>query len=125
MLIFVLLCIMFPSSFVIILTRKRVLVALLLLSFECHVAVNVMWLFLTVPWVGLQFCDCGISSSYSLFEIKSTCKWVLSQKCLLLLHINDKGAGRTALTHSLFNAFIFCFQENIITKLATCKISIF
>ena len=43
------------SSFVIILTIKRVLVALLLLSFACLVTVNVLWLFLTVPWVGLQF----------------------------------------------------------------------
>ena len=31
------------------------LVALLLLSFACLVAVNVLWLFLTLPWVGLQF----------------------------------------------------------------------
>ena len=30
-------------------------VALLLLSFECRVTVTVMKLFLTVPWVGLQF----------------------------------------------------------------------
>ena len=43
-----------PSSFTIILTRKKELVALLLLSFGCLVTVNnVMWLFLTVPWVGL------------------------------------------------------------------------
>ena len=34
--------------------RKRELVALLLLSFECLVTVNVLWLFLTVPWIGLQ-----------------------------------------------------------------------
>ena len=53
------------SSFVIILKRKRELVALLLLSYGCLVIVNVLWLFLTVPWVGLQ-CDCGISRSYSL-----------------------------------------------------------
>ena len=37
------------SSFVIILTRKRELVALLLLSFRCLVTVNILWLFLTVP----------------------------------------------------------------------------
>ena len=41
------------SSFAIILT-KRELVALLSLSFGCLVTENVMWLFLTVPWVGLQ-----------------------------------------------------------------------
>ena len=30
------------------------LVALLLLSYKCIVTINVLWLFLTVPWVGLQ-----------------------------------------------------------------------
>ena len=40
-------------SFAIILKRK--LVALLLLSCICIVTINVMWLFLTVPWVGLQY----------------------------------------------------------------------
>ena len=43
-----------PSSFVIILTRKKELVALLLLSFRCLVTVNGLWLFLTVPWISLQ-----------------------------------------------------------------------
>ena len=41
-------------SFAIILKRKRKLVALLLLSYRCIVTINVLWLFLTVPWVGLQ-----------------------------------------------------------------------
>ena len=41
------------SSFSIILNRKRELVALLLLSYERVVTVNVPWLFLKVPWVGL------------------------------------------------------------------------
>ena len=55
-LVFALVCItLCPSSFEIILTRKRELVALLSLSFGCLVTVNVLWLFLTVPWVGLQF----------------------------------------------------------------------
>ena len=30
------------------------MVTLLLLSYICIVAINVLWLFLTVPWVGLQ-----------------------------------------------------------------------
>ena len=42
------------SSFAIILKRKRKLVALLLLSYISIVAINVLWLFLAVPWVGLQ-----------------------------------------------------------------------
>ena len=42
-------------SFAIILKRKRKLVALLLLYYRCIVLINVMWLFLTVPRVGLQY----------------------------------------------------------------------
>ena len=42
------------SSFAIILKRKRKLVALVVLSFRCIVTINVLWLFLTVPRVGLQ-----------------------------------------------------------------------
>ena len=42
------------SSFAIILKRKRKLAGLLLLSYRCLVTVNVLWLFLTVQWVGLQ-----------------------------------------------------------------------
>ena len=42
------------SSFAIILKRKRDLVALLLVSNGCLVTVYALWLFLTVPWVGLQ-----------------------------------------------------------------------
>ena len=42
------------SSFAIILKRKKKLVALFLLSFRCLVTVYILWLFLTLPWVGLQ-----------------------------------------------------------------------
>ena len=49
------------SSFAIILTRKRDLVAELVLSFGCLVTVNVLWLSFTVTWVGPAICDCGIS----------------------------------------------------------------
>ena len=41
-------------SFAIILKRKRKLVALLLLTYRCIVTINGLWLFLAVPWVGLQ-----------------------------------------------------------------------
>ena len=34
---------------------KRKLAALLLLSYRCVVTINVLWFFLTMPWVGLQF----------------------------------------------------------------------
>ena len=49
--LYVLLCV--HSNFAIILKRKRKLVALLLLSDRCIVAINVLWLFTTVQWVGL------------------------------------------------------------------------
>ena len=49
---YALLCV--HSSFAIILKRKRKLVALLLWSYRCIVTIYVLWLFLTVPWVGLQ-----------------------------------------------------------------------
>ena len=42
------------SSFA-ILKRKRKLVALLLLFYRYVVTINVLWLFLTVPWVCLQY----------------------------------------------------------------------
>ena len=42
------------SSFAVILKRKRKLVAFLLLSYICIVTINILWLFLTVSWVGLQ-----------------------------------------------------------------------
>ena len=51
--LYALLCV--HSSFAIILKRKRKLIALLLLSYICIVTVNALWLFLMVPWVGLQY----------------------------------------------------------------------
>ena len=49
---YALLCV--HSSFAIVLKRKRKLVALLLLPYRCIVTINVLWLILVVPWVGLQ-----------------------------------------------------------------------
>ena len=49
---YALLCVNF--SFAIILISNRKVVALLLLSYRCIVAINVLYLFLTMPWVGLQ-----------------------------------------------------------------------
>ena len=49
---YALLCV--HSSFAIILKRKRKLVALVLLSCRYIVTVGVLWLFLAVPWVGMQ-----------------------------------------------------------------------
>ena len=59
---YALLCVF--SSFAIILTRKRELVALLLLSLGCLVTVYVLRLFRSVPWVGLQ-CVTKVFSDYT------------------------------------------------------------
>ena len=65
----VLLCVL--SSFVINLTRKRELVAKLLSSFRCLVAVNALWFFLTGPLVGLLFVIVVLSDhTHLLFYIK-------------------------------------------------------
>ena len=50
---YVLLCVHYSSE--IILKRARKLIALLLLSYRCIVTINVLWLFLTWPWIGLQY----------------------------------------------------------------------
>ena len=50
---YALLCV--HSSFANILKRKRKQVALLFLFYVCIVTRNVLWLFFTVPWVGLQY----------------------------------------------------------------------
>ena len=42
-------------SLYVLLELKRKLVVLLLLFYRCIVTINVQWLFLTVPWVGLQY----------------------------------------------------------------------
>ena len=54
------------SSFAIILIRQRELVALLLLSSCCLVTLSVLWLFLVVPWVGLQWVIVVVSNHIHL-----------------------------------------------------------
>ena len=84
--LFWLLC--YLSSFAITLKRRMELIALLLLSYGCLVTVNVLWLLLTVPCVGLQ---CVIvvfpDHTHLLFQsmlkvminiIKHLCSYVIS-----------------------------------------------
>ena len=54
------------SSFAIILKKKTKLVALLLLSFRYIVFINVLWLFLTAQWVGLQ-CEIVVFPDHTNF----------------------------------------------------------
>ena len=71
------------SSFAIILTRKRELFALLLLSVGCQVTVNILWLFLTVPLVGLQ-CVIMVFPDHTHFLFNS---FLLSQRYSLMCGI--------------------------------------
>ena len=48
------LCFVMHYFFAIILERKRKLVVLQILSYRCIIIINVLWLFLRVPWIGLQ-----------------------------------------------------------------------
>ena len=64
---YALLCV--HSSFAIILRRKRKLLALLLLFYRCSVTINVLWLFLMVPWVGLQYVTVVFSDQTHLLFI--------------------------------------------------------
>ena len=66
---FALLCV--HSSFAIILKRKRKLVDMLLLSYRCIVTIDVLWLFLTVPWVGLQ-CVIVVFPDHTRYFLAST-----------------------------------------------------
>ena len=51
--------------------------------------------------------------------------WALTQENLTLLHAPSKGTDQPAHSPSLINGFVICSVENIIDKLALCKISIF
>ena len=57
------------ASFAIILKWKRKMVALLLLSYRCIVTVNVLWLFITVPWFGLQYVNMVFTDHTYLFLV--------------------------------------------------------
>ena len=61
------------SSFAIIFTRKRELIALLLLSFGCLATVNVLWLFLAVPWVSLQYVIVIFPNITHFFKLVKQC----------------------------------------------------
>ena len=77
---YTLLCVL--SSFAIILTRKRELVALLLLLFGCLVTVNILWLFLMVSWAGLQ-CVIVVFPDHTDFLLKCWVRDKITQNSLL------------------------------------------
>ena len=76
------------SSFEIILKRKRKLVAMLLLSYRCIVTINIMWLLLTVPWVGLQFVIVVFPDPTHLVYITVYCNSILYYCFFLCICMN-------------------------------------
>ena len=70
------------SILAIILKKERELVALLLLSYGCILTVNVLWLFLTVSWIGLQ---CLLVVFHLLLESMLDSTWPR-----MLICCNDK-----------------------------------
>ena len=75
-----LLCVHF--SFAIVLKRKRKLVALLSLPYRCIVTLNVLWLFLMVPWVGKQFVIVVFPDhTHLLFAVFCSCRTTLLPTC--------------------------------------------
>ena len=92
-----LLCV--PSSFAIILMGKKEVVALLSLSSWCLVIV--VWLFLPVPWVCLQFVIV-VFPDHTHF--------------LFLLLSNHKGSDQPAHLHSLISTLVIGYLKSKVTR---------
>ena len=45
------------------------MVALLIMSYRCIVTINVLWLFLAVPWVGLQWLSVVFPDHTHFFKV--------------------------------------------------------
>ena len=104
------------SSFAIILTGKRELVALLSLFFWC--LVMVVWLFLAVSWVCLRFVIVVfliILTYYfllwNIFVICVSCHTVLSVPCSIVVTCR-KRADLSALLYLMF--FVWCLVSYLI-----------
>ena len=96
------------SSFPIILTGKRELVVLLWLSSRCYVTVNVVWLFLTMPWAGLQcvivvFPDHSRLLFYIIFNMNQFCQFYVNLK----VNQHMRAPKIQAILCTLTRAFVF------------------
>ena len=86
------------SSFAIILKRKENLVALLLLSYRCIVTINVLWLFLIVPWVGLQYVIVVFPDQTHLLFLLDF-KTILNLLCVNFGNVVEKYSNAVLMTH--------------------------
>ena len=82
---YALLCVHSSLRVAIILKSKRKLVALLLLSYRCIATINVLWLLLTVPWIGLQYVVVVLSDHTLLFV--RYCWILLSDRYEILFYV--------------------------------------
>ena len=79
----------------IFLKRKRKLVTLLLLSYRCIITINVLWLFLTVPLVCLQYVIVAFPDhTHLLFGVSSMYKEKCLHKVLVNHLVNRKSVVR-------------------------------
>ena len=76
------------SSFEIILKRMRELVSLISLSNGCLVNVNILSLFLTVPWVGLRCTHAAVGATYYIFTVLIWRKLPLVQASCVTVKLN-------------------------------------
>ena len=105
---YALLCV--HSSFAIISKRKRKLVALLLLSYRCIVTINVLWLFLTVPWVGLQYVIVVFPDHTHLLFVEILCLVCLTVNPLYV--VSDPHSGLISYSQSIPPTRTFYFFAN-------------
>ena len=109
----------FISSVVIILLRKRELVAWLLLCSCCHMCVFVLRLFLAMPWVGVwlrswlwHFLLCGSTKC-------SPTQYAPFSSILCTLHTQY-----APLEHFVYPAYTICYQRSILCRVGTYDISV-
>ena len=84
---YALLCLI--SSFAIKLKRKRELVALLLLPYRFLVTVNVLWLFLTMPWFCMQFVIEELPDKIQFFNKKDFQRLKITHYLLMIRNNNS------------------------------------
>ena len=127
---YALLCV--HSSFAIILKGKRKLAALLLLSYRCIVATNVLWLLMTVPWVGLQYVIVAFpepthffvknaqllcfAKSIQLYTIKHQWRRVILQ---MLMHNYQLKLGVEYLVQDVIYLYYFVLNSSYMCKLGS------
>ena len=107
---YALLCV--HSSFAIILKMKKKLFALLILSYRCIVTINVLWLFLTVPWFRLQ-CVNVVFSDHTHLPLED--RNVMQSHHIYMMSFCDVKNYRQLFLYSIFvfNMTCISYHQNL------------